>query len=356
MGTTPESLNTSPDCYNCHPGQKTQCLRGVMARAGKSCHDCHGDMYAMADSLQNGRQPWVEEPKCGNCHDAGHAENDNTLYRNSVLQNGPTSDMNNRIYCEACHNGPHSIWTTSNPADAAIPQKYQGDNYWIWNCTVCHTSMTQQNMHRPVSSTTTGSYTITASAGSGGSISPSGSVSVSSGGSQSFTITASSGYAISSVLVDGVSVGAVGSYTFSSVTSNHTISASFTSQTSKNYTITASAGSGGSISPSGTVYVSSGGNQSFTITPASGYTIYRVTVDGVSVGAVSSYTFSNVTSNHTISASFTQTPTTYTITASAGSGGSISPSGSVSVASGGSKVTRNHTISASFTSNRNNNH
>ena len=52
-------------------------------------------------------------------------------------------------------------------------------------------------------------------------------------------------------------------------------------------------------------------------------------VDGVSVGAVASYTFTDVAANHTIAASFAQT--TYTITASAGAGGSINPSGAVTV-------------------------
>ena len=140
-------------------------------------------------------------------------------------------------------------------------------------------------------------------------------------------------------MVDGVSAGTVSSYTFSNVTANHTISASFTASTTTTYTITASAGTGGSISPSGSVSVTSGGGQTFTITPASGYVISNVVVDGASIGSVSFYSFSNVTSNHTISASFTATTTTtYTITASAGTGGSISPSGSVSVASGGSKT------------------
>jgi len=73
-------------------------------------------------------------------------------------------------------------------------------------------------------------YAITASAGSGGSISPSGSVTVTSGASQSFSIKANSGYTISSVTVDGKSVGKASSYTFSGVTANHTISATFKSQ------------------------------------------------------------------------------------------------------------------------------
>lgn len=70
-------------------------------------------------------------------------------------------------------------------------------------------------------------YTITASAGAGGSINPSGNVSVPLGGSRSFTITANAGYAIADVVVDGASKGAVSTYTFSNVTANHTIAASF---------------------------------------------------------------------------------------------------------------------------------
>ena len=163
-------------------------------------------------------------------------------------------------------------------------------------------------------------YTITATAGTGGSISPSGSVSVAQGGSQTFSIAANTGYQISSVTVDGVSQGAISSYTFSNVTAAHTISARFTAN---NYTITASAGAGGTISPSGSVSVNHGTNQSFTISANTGYQIANVTVDGVSQGAISSYTFSNVTAAHTINATFAVR--TYTITASAGTGGTISP-------------------------------
>ena len=72
-----------------------------------------------------------------------------------------------------------------------------------------------------------------------------------------------------------------------------------------NNTITASAGANGSISPSGNVTVSYGSNRTFTITADAAYHITNVLVDGVSVGAASTYTFSNVTQNHTIAASFT---------------------------------------------------
>ncbi len=142
-----------------------------------------------------------------------------------------------------------------------------------------------------------GTYSITASAGSGGTISPSGTTEVVSGGSQSYTITPNAGYHISDVLVDGSSVGAVGSYTFSNVTANHTIAATFAINT---FSITASAGSGGTISPSGITEVVSGGSQTYTITPNTGYYIVDVLVDGNSVGAVNSYSFTNVTDDYTI--------------------------------------------------------
>ncbi len=183
-------------------------------------------------------------------------------------------------------------------------------------------------------------YTITASAGSGGTISPSGSVTVNQSANQTFSISANSGYSISSVSVDGTSVGAVATYTFSNVQAAHTISASFAAVPT--YTITASAGTGGTISPSGSVSVTQGAGQTFTIAANSGYSISSVLVDGTSVGAVTTYSFSNVTASHTISASFAAVPT-YTITATANSGGTISPSGSVSVTQGQSKT---FTISA----------
>ena len=70
-------------------------------------------------------------------------------------------------------------------------------------------------------------YTITASAGQGGSISPNGSVSVAKGADQKFTITPSKGYEIADVKVDGQSVGKVETYTIGDVNENHTIAATF---------------------------------------------------------------------------------------------------------------------------------
>ena len=70
------------------------------------------------------------------------------------------------------------------------------------------------------------------------------------------------------------------------------------------YEITATAGEGGTISPSGTVSVTAGGSKSFSITPDEGYLVQSVVVDGVNVGATDSYTFTNVSEDHTISVTF----------------------------------------------------
>ena len=70
------------------------------------------------------------------------------------------------------------------------------------------------------------------------------------------------------------------------------------------YTIEATAGAGGSISPSGSVSVREGGDQTFTITPDKGYAVSTVKIDGKSIGAVKSYTFESVSRTHTIEVVF----------------------------------------------------
>ena len=70
------------------------------------------------------------------------------------------------------------------------------------------------------------------------------------------------------------------------------------------YTIVSTAGTGGSIMPSGAVTVNNGSDQTFTITPHIGYSIADVKVDGTSSGVISTYTFNDVTANHTIETTF----------------------------------------------------
>jgi len=222
-------------------------------------------------------------------------------------------------------------------------------------------------------------YTITATAGNNGSISPAGVTNMIAGGNQTYTITPATGYHVANVYVDGVSVGAVTSYNFTNVNGNHMIAAEFeantytvtvnqpangvitpgtmtvaygatptfvitpntgytvtaitgvanlnnvpsnngvytytmpavtgnvtlsATMTLKNFTITATAGAHGTVTPAGASTVNYGASKTYAIAPAAGYVIDNVTVDGMSVGAVSSYIFTNVTANHTINATF----------------------------------------------------
>jgi len=149
-------------------------------------------------------------------------------------------------------------------------------------------------------------YTITATAGAGGTISPSGAVTVASGGSRTFTIAANSGYRIAGVTLNGAPLGPVISYTFTNVRANWTIAATFTATSTVRHLITATAGPGGRISPAGDVLVPNGGSRTYTITPNSGYRILDVKVNGGSVGVRTTYTFTNVTRFQTISAVFEQ--------------------------------------------------
>ncbi|MGD8781702.1 MAG: BACON domain-containing carbohydrate-binding protein, partial [Ignavibacteria bacterium] len=164
-------------------------------------------------------------------------------------------------------------------------------------------------------------YTVTASAGSGGSISPS-SQSVVSGGTVTFTAYPNTGYYTSGCSGGTLSGNTV---TVSNVTSNRSVSVSFSKYS---YTVTASAGSGGSVSPTSQT-VQYGGTAAITVSPNTGYY-----VSGYSAGYLENNTIYiyPITSNRSISVSFALK--TYTVTASAGSHGSISPS-SRSVSHGG---------------------
>jgi hypothetical protein len=102
------------------------------------------------------------------------------------------------------------------------------------------------------------------------------------------------------------------------------------------YTITALPVSDGTLTCAPTT-VNYGGGSTCVITPNPGFHIDNVLVDAISVGAPPSYPFQIVTTNHTISATFAINPT-YTITATAASGGTISPSGSVIVQYDGSQT------------------
>lgn len=159
-------------------------------------------------------------------------------------------------------NGATISWTTNESADSQVQYRVRGTSPWSSNTTnpalLTNHSMILTGLaastaydFRVISKDTSGNsatssisnfttqaapstpqFTIAASAGSNGSISPSGSVLVANGADQAFTITANSGYHVADVLVNNVSVGAVALYIFTSVTSNHSINATFAVNTS----------------------------------------------------------------------------------------------------------------------------
>jgi len=132
--------NIEPQCYSCHPGPVSQCYRGVMYANGVSCQDtrCHGDMANVAQTQAEGRQAWLQEADCGNCHGDKYKVNPGQLYRNSYLINNANPEMNGIILCESCHNSPHAEWPSTNPKDNLLPGQLLGYPSFIDQCTVCH--------------------------------------------------------------------------------------------------------------------------------------------------------------------------------------------------------------------------
>lgn len=177
-------------------------------------------------------------------------------------------------------------------------------------------------------------YQLNASAGEGGSIIPSGTITVDCGSNISFDILTDDCYIIKDVMVDGISIGAVPSYTIENVSGNHTVDIQF--EPVESYIVTAFTGTGGSIEPGGEVVVNCLENQIFEISPDECYQISDVIIDGQSIGPVSSYEFETVTGNHSIEAVFEII--SYQITANAHEGGSIEPAGDIAADCGSGMV------------------
>lgn len=130
--------NIQPVCYNCHPGLKTKCNRGVMQANNLECPDCHGSMKQVAESIKAGRTPWLQELGCEECHQPKYRVNSGQLYRRSYLLNSPDPEMNNIILCAGCHNSTHAEWPSLLKLDNILPITYQGEASYIRKCTVCH--------------------------------------------------------------------------------------------------------------------------------------------------------------------------------------------------------------------------
>lgn len=166
-------------------------------------------------------------------------------------------------------------------------------------------------------------YTLTPSAGPGGSITPNQTQTVLHGSAFTFTLTPNAGYGVAGVWVDGVYQGALNSYTFSNITASHTISAAFGLNT---HIITPTAGTNGNITPNTPQIIAQGNSITFTITPNLGYHIANVWVDGVAQGAIASHTFANITASHTITAAFAMNTYTLTVNAAGTGSGIVTPS------------------------------
>ncbi len=120
------------DCYQCHPGPNTQCLRGTMATDfGLVCQNCHGDVRNVAESIHDGRRPWLDEPRCGDCHGAAYAEPAGVLFRNANNGHG-------NLYCPTCHNSPHAILPAREERDNRQVVALQGHAGTLSDCSVCH--------------------------------------------------------------------------------------------------------------------------------------------------------------------------------------------------------------------------
>lgn len=122
-------LNLSNSCYACHPGFRAQCQRDVHLSQGLNCISCHGDMQAVGNPA---RRPWVDEPRCTDCHRRTGFEFEETgkLYKESRGHEGVT--------CAACHGSPHAITPTVTAADNLQAINWQGHPGKIDTCTVCH--------------------------------------------------------------------------------------------------------------------------------------------------------------------------------------------------------------------------
>jgi hypothetical protein len=190
-------------CYQCHPGKRTQCLRGTMyAVAGTICQDCHGQMPQVGDDFSRNqpgggfivrsdfytnpstpRVPWLNEPTCGSCHTGDAVSNltgtpgtikaaDNLRLIQTYLPTDAnakpilpinlrfaeprvaagsaagnpqlfrlSTDSHGGVFCEGCHGSTHAEWPVGNPAanDNVAATELQGHAGKIVECDTCHT-------------------------------------------------------------------------------------------------------------------------------------------------------------------------------------------------------------------------
>jgi len=199
-------------CYQCHPGRRTDCLRGAMASGGMLCQDCHGDMQQVGNDFSRNvtptnagafelhddfytnpdtpRVPWANEPGCGSCHTGDAMDNmrsvtgsvgapgdgirliqawlvgdakatpivptNKRFAENTVAENGNpmlyrVSTGHEGVLCESCHGATHGIWPNANPRanDNVAAIQLQGHAGTISECSACHTGDLGSNLKGP---------------------------------------------------------------------------------------------------------------------------------------------------------------------------------------------------------------
>jgi hypothetical protein len=205
QATTPinayEQKVLEASCYQCHPGKRTQCLRGTMEKAGAVCQDCHGQMRQVANDFSRNkprgafivrsdfytnattpRVPWANEPTCGSCH-TGDANSNlaattgvisapdgirllqayrsgdgkatpilpvNLRFAEPRVTTGPATgnpqlyrlsvDSHGGVFCEGCHGPTHAEWPTTNPKgnDNVTATQLTGHEGRVMECDTCH--------------------------------------------------------------------------------------------------------------------------------------------------------------------------------------------------------------------------
>ena len=229
----------------------------------------------------------------------------------------------NKSFAIVADGGYHIVSVTVDDVD--VTSELSGSTYTFNEVVANHTIHAEFEIN---------TYTVVVYA-QGGTITPSGSITVNHGDSLSFEFTPNEEYELMHLLVDNQSVEVEGNtFVLDSITSDHVLVAVFVPMNVVRHEIVATAGEHGSIMPGGRVRVIEGENQNFQIVPDEHYYISSLTVDGTPVDVADEYLFENVTENHTISATFDAYKRVVTVIA--GEHGSVTPSGEVDVDEGSS--------------------
>jgi len=122
----------SASCYDCHPGTTTMSNRSVAHTSPNgNCTTCHGSLATLASTIASGRVPWVDEPKCVDCHTfVAEVSSGSALYRDAQAHHG--------VSCPACHGSPHAQIPSDKAGDHYQALQYQNKALALGSCRVCH--------------------------------------------------------------------------------------------------------------------------------------------------------------------------------------------------------------------------